>query len=288
MLKPVTILILLLCMCLLRLETTNAGDFELCQPTDSHLLLISGKVAETRLTFLIDSGSTHNVISSDVLPSINTSAPHPVDGYTDIRAVEAIDIHVGKLRSNPTEPTLVMNLSSLSQSIGVEVNGILGMPFLADKAIQFTPQAVRISSEPCSLHFIIESLPCSFDNDGRLEVDTSKIFHAIGPKEPALIDTGMNRHLSLRAPCFESLRAKGLIAIEEKSSASLTVLGDDFGWKSERCGSLSTQKEDLIQNPGVHESEKTKLGTLVLRQCNACVDFKHKKLHFHPLPIGDK
>ncbi len=252
-----------------------------CLVTETNLLLVPGRVSDVELLLLMDSGSTHNVISSHVLSTVSHAVPKPIEGHMHIKAVGPLDICVAHLRSSGIEPTLVMDISAISKACGVEVAGILGMPFLKDKVIQFKQKRVRISNQACTAQNIVKTVDCSVDCFGRLHMVVGTLFNSIDDSENALIDTGMNQHLSLGHLTFGTLCDSGLVSKLEPVQETLALTNDRIQLKAGKSGVMITVETDIVQSPFVHESESTKVGSLLLQECNACVDFHSREIHFH-------
>ncbi len=118
--------------------------------------LLDVKIANLKLTFLIDTGATHNIIASFVYEQIkdafvllnNSNRIMGVEGnYMDTPIVDAI-VNIAE-KSIRTEFNVVdMNdtVIKLQDETGLQLHGLLGIPFLIDNKciIDFVNQEITI------------------------------------------------------------------------------------------------------------------------------------------------
>lgn len=124
---------------------------KLCMP------LVTAKVYGIDLTFLIDTGATHNVIASFVYEQIKnafiitgeTNRVMGVDGiYQDVIIVNTtLEIDRVELKSNFNVVEMSDAVIQLQDETGLQLHGMLGIPFLIDNKIfiDFNKQEIIIN-----------------------------------------------------------------------------------------------------------------------------------------------
>ena len=119
--------------------------------------LVKARVCGVNLTFLIDTGSTHNVIASFVYEQIRnafmitgeSNKVMGVDGkYQDVIIVNAtLEIEGVELKSNFNVVDMSDAVMQLQDETGLQLHGLLGIPFLMDNKciIDFDKQEITIN-----------------------------------------------------------------------------------------------------------------------------------------------
>lgn len=119
--------------------------------------LVKARVCGVNLTFLIDTGSTHNVIASFVYEQIRnafmitgeSNKVMGVDGkYQDVIIVNAtLEIEGVELKSNFNVVDMSDAVMQLQDETGLQLHGLLGIPFLMDNKciIDFGKQEITIN-----------------------------------------------------------------------------------------------------------------------------------------------
>lgn len=119
--------------------------------------LVKARVCGVNLTFLIDTGSTHNVIASFVYEQIRnafmitgeSNKVMGVDGkYQDVIIVNAtLEIEGVELKSNFNVVDMSDAVMQLQDETGLQLHGLLGIPFLMDNKciIDFDKQEISIN-----------------------------------------------------------------------------------------------------------------------------------------------
>ena len=119
--------------------------------------LVKARVGGTNLTFLIDTGSTHNVVASFVYEQIRkafmitgeSNKVMGVDGkYQDVIIVNAtLEIEGVELKSNFNVVDMSDAVMQLQDETGLQLHGLLGIPFLMDNKciIDFDKQEITIN-----------------------------------------------------------------------------------------------------------------------------------------------
>lgn len=254
-----------------------------CEVRESHFLLVNGTIGETTLKFWINSSATHNAISRRVAKAVSTTVPISCTfDDQESHAIEPLDFRVGSLRSSSKEPTMVMDLASVSAATGTEVSGILGTPFLRDKTLDFRTDGIYLSQSPAVPLVDASGIACVQDCFGRLVFEVTKCSGAVPKGEKALIDTGSYRHIYLAQQKFSSLRDAGLIKMVDSEEGFWFEHGA-LNSATQRCGKLVSAETNILNDLKVYESPTTRIGLSLLRDCHARVDFKNKTLSMHSL-----
>ncbi|MBQ2969824.1 MAG: retroviral-like aspartic protease [Bacteroidaceae bacterium] len=119
--------------------------------------LVKARVCGVNLTFLIDTGSTHNVIASFVYEQIRnafmitgeSNKVMGVDGkYQDVIIVNAtLEIEGVELKSDFNVVDMSDAVMQLQDETGLQLHGLLGIPFLMDNKciIDFDKQEITIN-----------------------------------------------------------------------------------------------------------------------------------------------
>lgn len=119
--------------------------------------LVKARVCGLNLTFLIDTGSTHNVIASFVYEQIRnafmitgeSNKVMGVDGkYQDVIIVNAtLEIEGVELKSDFNVVDMSDAVMQLQDETGLQLHGLLGIPFLMDNKciIDFDKQEITIN-----------------------------------------------------------------------------------------------------------------------------------------------
>ena len=98
------------------------------------VILIQGEVNGNRTSFIVDTGSNRTIISSKFVPmsSLNLkdrAEPAAGSGYAGRGAYANASLKIGQ-QAWGNRQLLVVDLQDVSQSMGEEVGGLLGMDFL--------------------------------------------------------------------------------------------------------------------------------------------------------------
>lgn len=119
--------------------------------------LVKARVCGVNLTFLVDTGSTHNVIASFVYEQIRnafmitgeSNKVMGVDGkYQDVIIVNAtLEIEGVELKSDFNVVDMSDVVMQLQDETGLQLHGLLGIPFLMDNKciIDFGKQEITIN-----------------------------------------------------------------------------------------------------------------------------------------------
>lgn len=119
--------------------------------------LVKARVCGVNLTFLVDTGSTHNVIASFVYEQIRnafmitgeSNKVMGVDGkYQDVIIVNAtLEIEGVELKSDFNVVDMSDAVMQLQDETGLQLHGLLGIPFLMDNKciIDFDKQEITIN-----------------------------------------------------------------------------------------------------------------------------------------------
>lgn len=119
--------------------------------------LVKARVRGVNLTFLVDTGSTHNVIASFVYEQIRnafmitgeSNKVMGVDGkYQDVIIVNAtLEIEGVELKSDFNVVDMSDAVMQLQDETGLQLHGLLGIPFLMDNKciIDFGKQEITIN-----------------------------------------------------------------------------------------------------------------------------------------------
>lgn len=121
--------------------------------------LVTARVCGINLTFLIDTGSTHNVIASFVYEQLKKSfiikgennKVMGVDGkYRDVIIVNTtVEIEGIELKTNFNVVDMSDAVMQLQDETGMQLHGLLGIPFLVDNKsiIDFSRQEITINTK---------------------------------------------------------------------------------------------------------------------------------------------
>lgn len=119
--------------------------------------LVKARVCGVNLTFLVDTGSTHNVVASFVYEQIRnafmitgeSNKVMGVDGkYQDVIIVNAtLEIEGVELKSDFNVVDMSDAVMQLQDETGLQLHGLLGIPFLMDNKciIDFGKQEITIN-----------------------------------------------------------------------------------------------------------------------------------------------
>lgn len=119
--------------------------------------LVKARVCGVNLTFLVDTGSTHNVIASFVYEQIRnafmitgeSNKVMGIDGkYQDVIIVNAtLEIEGVELKSDFNVVDMSDVVMQLQDETGLQLHGLLGIPFLMDNKciIDFGKQEITIN-----------------------------------------------------------------------------------------------------------------------------------------------
>lgn len=118
--------------------------------------LLDVKIANQKLTFLIDTGATHNVIASFVYEQMkeafvllkDNNRMMGVEGkYMETPVVEAL-VNIAEVCIRTTFNVVNMNdtVIQLQNETGLQLHGLLGIPFLMDNKciLDFNNQEITI------------------------------------------------------------------------------------------------------------------------------------------------
>lgn len=119
--------------------------------------LVKARVCGVNLTFLIDTGSTHNVVASFVYEQIKnafmitgqSNKVMGVDGkYQDVIIVNAtLEIEGVEIKSDFNVVDMSEAVIQLQDETGLQLHGLLGIPFLMDNKciLDFSKQEIAIN-----------------------------------------------------------------------------------------------------------------------------------------------
>lgn len=239
------------------------------------LLFAEATLGGKELRFLVDTGSSNNALCvshgppgsmlfrKSVLPSTN-KVKLVVDQYED----------------NSNDPVYLLDLTQFREWFGYSVDGILGIPFLRDKAITICNESAHILPSgirpPCSSREIEFRML-----NGAPHVKLASLGLEIkGVEGWILIDSGSDRPLELEKSIFaELIRIERLQINVETPRPSIVIDGSSLSEeKTGRWGTLSmcTESANLIQT---FESDLNVIGLPMLEAMSLYIDFGEEKCY---------
>lgn len=258
---------------------TALDEFEVFGDGDALLLPVTldGK---THL-FLLDTGTTYTIFDK----SLKSALGDPIDRVTakTTNGVVRTTLYrmpkasVGTTPLETDSPVCVLDMTSLREGIGHQVEGVLGMDFLRQHVLRIDFDAARVSFLRSAGADAGESLDLTYD-----DADCPWVQGKLpdGAAEPFKIDTGnIVGSGSIRSEAFRSLL----------TDSGLHVGGEWWyetasGKSRERWGRL----ESLQVGKGSHkglimtESSKSTLGLGYLSHYTVTFDFPNQKLYLRP------
>lgn len=256
-----------------------AQDFAFVSTEHANMLTVQGTANGHRLTFILDSGSTHNVLDEAIGLSVaGKNPPALIEGHPGIAALASLDIRVNNLSNSMQEPTLLLDLSLISQVCGTQVDGVLGMPFLRGKYLSFYEGVPILSLRPIYLPLNQDSVECWKDEFGQLNIDVGKLLPDLSALGHCLIDTGMNELFVLDRERFVKLANDGTIVITGESVEVPSFLNDQVKPQNCRSGLIQFNTSSHATSIVVHEGNANLAGVALLQNFKATLSFATDEL----------
>lgn len=242
-------------------------------------ILIPVDVDGTTATCLFDTGSTHHVLDPPFAthlgePLITKRSSEP-GSPSVMRAFNPPAMSVGRLALEGKRPVISFSLTPISQALGIEVQGILGAPFLANRVMTLDVDRQQVvfsdadSHEPESEGMVID-----VDAAGRPYLPGVTVGDAT---LSFLVDTGhIGPSISLEKAVFQRLCEQGLITSVRASLAKVA------GGESEgRSGVLKTFRIGPFSHSSVTvtEDDANILGINYLSRFVVTLDMANRRIH---------
>ena len=253
-----------------------------CETTAAGVAFLKCYAENQEMNLLIDSGASHNVICSSVVQLISDETPTSIIGSETVKSIKTLPIQSGQFRDNSDAPLLVMNLAQLSSTCRIQIHGILGIPFLADKAILIQDSVLYLAEGNLIPQPDETIVPCQSDSFGRLFVDLGEISSNLGGLDRVLIDTGMNEPLCLNRQDFAQLSQRRASILDTRTEDRLQVQVGSLTLTKVLSGHtlFRTLKEHSMTRVRTEVSSENKVGLPLLSDIHGRIDFKSKRLLF--------
>jgi hypothetical protein len=197
--------------------------FEVAKSGD--LLLIPVDVGERHCSFILDTGSSVNVIDAkfrDALVPIGKNGR--INGSGSSQLYVSPGVSVGSRGLQLVGRALSTDLSGFKNASGQNIDGIVGMEFLRSYVVQIDFDKGRVSLLKNSEHVAGVRTPMTF----KLMVPTIDVDLPVVGKIPFAIDTGCIgfRNGQLKRDIFDTLVAAKQVSILDATTVDRTAEGD--------------------------------------------------------------
>lgn len=177
--------------------------------------------------FVLDSGASWHSFDLELKPHLGASSEvtfNQADGSkTRAKKFDPPEARVGHYSMGIEAPVICTDLSTMRESTGRNIKGILGMPFFAAHVIQldFDKNVLRIMPGVTEPHAEWgQPIPVSFTEPNKPVISGKIAGYSESKEENFLIDSGFNRSISLRSELFEYLAHVGAITQLRNSKAA--------------------------------------------------------------------
>lgn len=247
---------------------------------------ISG-AGRAKYRFLFLTGANYHAIDLS-LQKFATKTPHDAERETDGRAAEILDLYNGKVplqlavsarvRGLPLRgptPAAVVDLHRLQRSVGEEIRGVVGAPFLRERVVQFDFDVGRLRIVAAS------DLNAECWTAWPLTVDRHQLpwvsdIQVGNRTETFLVNTGVLSGVTLHKWLFDALVRSG----------HLSVLGTRYGATAEKEWTTRFGRLDKLtwgpfchRNIGVFEGEDNSFGLPYLARYVITLDLSGQKIY---------
>lgn len=239
------------------------------------LLLVAAKLNSHPFQGVIDTGASHHAYDRTLIPFL--------DEFESSNSGESLEICVpqrleaGSLRDTVKAGSAVVDLSQFSRAANVQIDAVIGMPFLLGRVINVHPsdETFTISEEGLADD---EGIKIRLDEVGRPCVPIT----IAGNQLIALIDTGSNADVTANPNDFRSIE-EHYADTNGVSVVSIQSLQDKAqGRKIEACD--VKLGGELIRNVSIVESSSTKVGMAFLTRFAAVIDLQNMRLSLNSPP----
>ncbi len=239
------------------------------------LLLVAAKLNNHPIRTVIDTGASHHAYDRRLVQFL--------DQFESSNSGESIEVcgpqrlEVGILRDTIEAGSAVVDLSQFSRAANVQIDAVIGMPFLLGRVIKIHPSHERFAIREKIMEDG-EGIKIRLDEVGRPCVTLL----IAGNQLVALIDTGSNADVTANPSDFGDIK-EYYGASNALSTASVQSLhGTATRPKIEACD--VKLGSELIHNVSIVESSSTKIGMAFLTRFAAVIDLQNMRLRISSPP----
>lgn len=240
------------------------------------LLFATVEYGNKQLQFLVDSGSACHSLCASHAPSGSMLVADSL-----LPSGTKFQCRIGPFEHQSNDPVRVVDFTHLGRYFGCTIDGVLGMPFLRDKALSICKDAAYVLP-------VDNPLP-KFDNEYSIRTKCGMPYlpfkalpaldSEIGDLEEwALIDSGSFRAIDLEYQGFETLKTNERFHLALKPAKSFVDGGRSPKVQTTRWGTFlpSLDSNASLQ---IHESDLTAIGLPMLEAMSIYIDFEVGKCY---------
>ena len=249
--------------------------------TFSPVIVLKGNVNGQQVNVLFDTGSWPNVIGSHHKAKLRgpIETLSPANGGFEV--CNSSNLKLGIHESSNTGRICLMDLTSMKDAAGTEIDAIAGIPFSIGRVVKmdFDNNKFSLQNNATGAYEIVENL--RFDELGRPWVEL-----AIGAtREQFLIDTGFDGFFSVNHTIAESLKQSGLG--EESGKVLVQVYSNGVESHNESLFEIKSQiifGTEFTHIPVLVSEDPNspnKIGLELMHHFNVTLDLKFGKLRLN-------
>ena len=249
--------------------------------TFSPVIVLKGNVNGQQVNVLFDTGSWPNIVGSHLKAKLKgpIETLSPTNGGFEV--CNSSNLKLGVHESSNTGRICLLDLTSMKDAAGTEIDAIAGIPFSIGRVVQidFDNEKFSLQDDATGTYEIVENL--RFDELGRPWIEL-----AIGAtREKFLIDTGFDGFLSVNHTVAETLKKSGLG--EESGNVLAQVYSN--GVESRKESTFEIKSQTIFGTEFTHipvlvskdPNSPNKIGLKLMKHFNVMFDLKFGKLRLN-------
>lgn len=253
--------------CYAQNELEAVGSYEA-----GKLMIISANLNDQLVTCVVDTGASHHMIDSSLKSALGRCWPYPKDKNIEICGPQ--NLVVGGLNDSVRTGSAVVDLSPIRTASGMDFDMVIGRPFLMGKVLEINHEERQFRISTNANETDADDLELHLDQDGRPCVTV-----AIADQEVmAMLDTGTNADLTLKASLFDQLEISGSWPCngEAVKSEVVSIGGRASAKKIESCSVRIGRY--TMESCTIATGEQNMIGFGLLCRFVATIDLKNMRL----------
>lgn len=241
------------------------------------LLVIAGKVNETSIRGVVDTGASHHAYDRKLVPFLDEFESNESNSSIEICGPQRMTI--GSFGDVVKAGSAVVDLAPFSLRSEERIDAVIGMPFLIERAIHIYPS---------SQNFTIQETGTTGGNGIRIQFDEFSRpcvpITLAGKEVIALIDTGSNAEITVSEGEFERMLNRLATSQNLSTVNTQNLEGSTQRRKIANCD--ITIGHMSVPDVAIVESKSTKIGMAFLNRFTTVIDLLNMRLQLESLPSG--
>lgn len=235
----------------------------------------------SKLRFLVDTGSPRNIICEKHKGKLSG-----IKRREAVTTASPIEFRVGPFPAHAKSRICVMDLSSLEESFGYQVDGVLGLPFFENRTLRFSPSESFIefsSDEDHSREKDLLQLEISVGDFGMIYSTAESLGLPFKCECVFLIDSGSYEMLGVNSQTFSRILTLETCSLRGSMASSMIASesGNGLERKDSRAAVISSR--GIARQFSVFETEDCVAGLPLLEALRVRIDFANSTAWKHPI-----